>query len=202
MNVRGWAKAGLLTLSGCAQTPEVYSERVGGSTLVISTAGANISTSRLADGNEILCVRLGPDAAFDSSFNVNVISVGRSEGENSAEEEVELTGRTPVNALIRDTLFHLCTLRQSQIITAGEYSELVRYVIKRGFELSSMEIERLTIEIQQGSAQAVSAVSPTQGYSAPFSVGGSTAVPPAITGARSTIFGASAGTYPPPPTAQ
>lgn len=145
--------AGASFLASCVGAPELAVQEVGETRMVVTSAGANVSTMRTLNGVETSCVRLGPDATSDVSNALNLISVGDEGGADAASDnEVEMIGRTPVNALMRDTLFHLCTLRQSQMITQEEYTSLLNYVLSQGFSLSRDELAGVTIEVQSKSA--------------------------------------------------
>jgi hypothetical protein len=145
--------AGASVLASCVGAPELAVQEVGETRMVVTSAGANVSTMRTLNGVETSCVRLGPDATSDVSNSLNLISVGDEGGADAASDnEVEMIGRTPVNALMRDTLFHLCTLRQSQMITQEEYTSLLNYVLSQGFSLSRDELAGVTIDVQSKSA--------------------------------------------------
>lgn len=140
-------------LCSCIGAPELAVEEVGDTRMIVTSAGANVSTMSTLNGVQTSCVRLGPDATSDINSDLNVISLGKQGGaDDAADNEVEMIGRTPVNTLIRDTLFHLCTLRQSQMISQEEYSNLLRYVLTQGFSLSRDELQSVTIAVQSNSA--------------------------------------------------
>lgn len=140
-------------LSGCATGPSFSAHTIGETQMVVTSAGANVSTVRVVDGREIACVRLGPDAATDVSgeFSLSLISNG-SEGDGYGDQEVELIGRTPTNILVRDLLFQLCTYRQSGLLTDNQYQAYLDLVIKKGFELSKLEMQNMTLDIKSQSA--------------------------------------------------
>ena len=140
-------------LGACSADPSFTKYQIGQTNVLVSSAGANISTLKNLDGIETSCIRLGPDATTDISNDLSLISVNGEDGEDaSSNDEIEMIGRTPTNTLLRDTLFHLCTLRQSKLITQEQYIELLRYSLKQGFDLSKMEIGSTDISIRSSSA--------------------------------------------------
>lgn len=149
-------------LSGCTTGPSFSSHSVGQTQMVVSSAGANVSTIRFVDGREIACVRLGPDATTDVSgtFSLGLGGNG-SEADNYGDQEVELIGRTPTNILIRDLLFQLCTYRQSGLLNDDQYHAYLDLVIKNGFELSKLEMQKMTLEIKAQSAGSETISSPS-----------------------------------------
>lgn len=105
-------------------------------------------------GNSLqVCLRLGPDAVSDVSQDVQISIVGRGgAGDGDGDNEIEMIGRTPATVLMRDTLFHLCTLRQSGMITSAQYERMMQDTISRGFDLAHEEIENTTLSITSQSA--------------------------------------------------
>lgn len=190
--------------SACGSAPMLAVKEVGDTRMITSSAGANVSTVAILNGVETNCVRLGPDAASDVNDSLNLISLGSNGGgESFSDDEVEMIGRTPVNALVRDSLFHLCTLRQSQMITQEQYSKLLEFVLTKGFSLSGNELEKVSISIQSTSAGLTGVPEvPTTEYH--LNLGPSNTVPPVVlpnapVGTPSVPPVASPNRPPPPP---
>lgn len=148
----------LLMLCGCATGPKFETSVFGETGILVSSSGANISTSKNVNGVEVQCIRLGPDATSDVTNDVDLVDVNRASGEDAAsDDEVEMIGRTPTNVLIRDTLFHLCTLYQSQAIDKSQYFALISNVLKDGFALAKLEVTNTNIAVKSNSAGLKSA---------------------------------------------
>lgn len=141
------------SIAACSNSPTLRVQSVNETEIIMTSSGANVSTMRTLNGAETLCLRLGPDAASDVSSDVNLVSFNNKGGDDAASDnEVEMVGRTPTNILIRDSLFHLCTLRQSELITQEQYLALMHEVFDRGFSLSEQEILNSKIDISVASA--------------------------------------------------
>ena len=64
----------LLMLCGCATGPKFETSVFGETGILVSSSGANISTSKNVNGVEVQCIRLGPDATSDVTNDVDFTS--------------------------------------------------------------------------------------------------------------------------------
>lgn len=141
------------TFSACSNGPSFVMHPVGETKMVVTSAGAAISTVKTVDGREVVCVRLGPDAGSSTNSDLTLGIPGRgSESDDYGDKEAELIGRTPVNVLVRDLLFQICMARQSGLLTDDQYGILLNTVISRGLDLSEKEIRQIKFDISSRSA--------------------------------------------------
>lgn len=156
--------------AGCASPLPTKQITMGQSTLLAASAGSGFTTLKTVDNNEIMCVRMGPDATSDTNRDFNIgISLGMSQsdrsGSGSDDNQVEMIGRTPANVLVRDLLYQTCIMRQSKLISDAQYQNYVSMILQEGFKLSNKELEVLKLDIKSNSAGAASV--PTNSQSLP-----------------------------------
>ncbi len=157
----------ILLCLGCSSPLPTKQINIGKSTLLAASAGSGFTTIKTVDNNEIMCVRMGPDATSDTNRDFNFgITLARSQsdqsGSGSGDNQVEMIGRTPTNVLVRDLLYQTCIMRQSKLITDAQYQSYVSMILKEGFKLSEKELDVLKIEIKSHSAGAATAFTKPQ----------------------------------------
>lgn len=145
----------LLTLSACSETAikTTAQELRNGMSFVSTSAANNMSvTSPENAERQKVCVRLGPDATFSENNSINLSFGGDREEVGNGENENEMVGRSLGIIALRDVVYNLCLANMNGTLTNAQYSEFLKMVIDRGFEIVEIEAAKEQITILESNA--------------------------------------------------
>ena len=137
----------IFMISGCDVAETISMKNVSEDTqIVTSNAAANLSVVKRTESGEIICVNSAPDAVPSVSSQFTLADSG-SEGFNVSE--AEMSGRTPVLLMMRDSNFNLCKMYLNGVISKEQYVEMTTKQLEVFEKLMSAEIEHTQITISE-----------------------------------------------------
>lgn len=137
----------IFMITGCDAVETISIKNASKDTqIVTSNAAANLSVVMRSGSRDIVCFNSAPDAAPDVSSRFSLVGSG-SEGYNASE--TEMSGRTPVLLMMRDSNFNLCKMYLNGVISKQQYYEMTNKSLEIFEKLMSAEIENTQISISE-----------------------------------------------------
>jgi hypothetical protein len=141
-------------LTSCAQSSlRTEAEKLGSGKVLLSTSAANsLTVTSPILPNDKICVRLGPDTAYNSSEKAMISVFGDVKSAGVGETETELVGRSIAVVFMRDAIYNLCIANMNGTISDEFYAETLEKFYMKGFDVLNEEIKNETITIIEKSA--------------------------------------------------